>query len=89
MPHNKVKACRKCEQCPKCNGSFKRVGRGEYCPDCRAWFIYNDYIWSLYYQDYVRPETVNQEMLEKEKELRRKKPKQEDLFNTDPQMELF
>ena len=48
--------CWRCDHCPKCEGTFKRVGKGDYCPECTAWLKANGYIFSAYYSDYVKPE---------------------------------
>jgi hypothetical protein len=50
--------CWRCDKCPKCSGEFPKVGRGDYCPECRAWLKANGYVFSKYRQDYVKAEEL-------------------------------
>lgn len=58
---HKRRCCWRCDKCPACEGTFKRVGRGDYCPDCTAWMKANGYVWSEYYKDYVSPKEDTEE----------------------------
>jgi hypothetical protein len=49
------RCCWKCDECPKCSGKFKRVSKGDYCPDCTKWLKANGYVWSRYYGNFMKP----------------------------------
>lgn len=71
-----VRLCRGCSFCPKCEG-FKLL-KGDYCDKCTISLINRGYIWSDYYDDYVKPSEVNKDILERER--KHVKPVQGDLF---------
>lgn len=71
-----IRCCWNCERCPKCEG-FK-LQKGDYCPDCTIRIINQGYIWSDYYNDYVKPDEVNKDILERER--KHVQPVQGDLF---------
>lgn len=52
------RCCWRCDKCPKCSGEFKRVGRGDYCPDCTLKLKAEGYVWSEFRKDFVQPETL-------------------------------
>lgn len=80
-----VRCCWRCEKCPKCSGEFSKLLKGDYCPSCTIELRNKGLIWSQAYGNYVDPEKVNKEVLEREKKYL--EPFQGELFN--PQKPLL
>jgi hypothetical protein len=48
-----VRCCWSCDRCPKCEPETGKIGRGDYCNDCKVKLVSSGHVWSDYYQNYV------------------------------------
>ena len=52
------RCCWSCDRCPKCEPETGRIGRGDYCKDCKVKLLASGHVWSDYYKNYVPAETA-------------------------------
>ena len=53
--------CWNCDRCPQCQPETGKLLRGEYCHDCTEKFKASGMVWSTYYQNWIKPEPVEQD----------------------------
>jgi hypothetical protein len=51
-----ARCCWRCDRCGTCERERGRLGRGDYCADCRTRLVAEGFVWSAYCQNFVKPE---------------------------------